>query len=742
MGREKYGTTSTGVSLWWNSFEPTPAGAVPACLVLHPGGEKSGPPGPDFVSQDLADNGFWGLSVEYRLAPPGTDMNSPNVVSGFTQGNHEVPGQNDAGDHGYYPEGNTDVQLAIRTARADPRCNGLVYCIGGSAGAYYTMYMAATGTVGDDCPDLAVGCSIGISNWADVNMWPLVCADNETCPHSAAANWLNITDTAPAVPTGADLAKAQAASAVTHIHAGMPSMYIILSNRDSLGIPMSNGIVPSIHSYNKDGTIGPLENGANGMIPKLVTGGYSESTAAFPELGKYKQRIVSIVGTGSDNHAHAFNYWKTSPHTPDGGSRETVIPWLKAGPAEGWGNSGGGGEPPPGNNLLGYRLWVTGGSGSTGIIGPDDVSATITDLDPNTDYVAHLVAYNQYGDSPEATYMFRSNPDPAVAQKSQPRGVYALLGAPNGFWGNVTGENFWDRANIDGCRARTGWAQIEPTEGDFHWELLNADIDAMLAFCVTKSKKLGLGIGAGINCPDWLFDTYGVPRITVNGPKQGDMAPPWNPVFLDKWRNFVNAYAAHVDAHTSLAYVTLGGIGQLMESVITQGADFNTWRARAIADGYGTVGEAWVDGATKIAQIHMDYFLRTPVIATIVPPMPDTGLPAGEPGGSQCLLQWSELMKNLYGTRFGFMNAGLNENSNANGNYVPNNIIFAQSPFGPAGFQFAHNATTSTEYGGVLDAGTAMLMKFIEIYEPNANTSDTAYTSKTTAVRVTMAAIP
>lgn len=735
MGREKYGTTSTGVDLYWNSFEPTPAGAVPACLVLHPGGLKSGAPGPDFVSQDLAQNGFWGLSVEYRLAPPGTAMNSPNVVSGFTQGNHEEPGQNDAGDHGYYPEQTTDVQLAIRTARADPRCNGLVYCIGGSAGASHTLYMAGTGTVGDDCPDLAVACSIGISNFADPLSWALVCTDSETCPHSAVANYLNITDTAPSLPGGADLATAQAASPTTHIHSGMPSMFILLSDHDSLGIPTSNGV--SIHSYEKDGTIGPLEDGSNGMIPKLLLGGYTESTADVPELGKYKQRTVAV-----DEHAHAFNYWKTTVHTPDGGSRETIIPWLQAGPAEGWGNTGGGGTPPPGNNLLGYRLWVTGGTGSTGIIGPDDVSATITDLDPNTDYVAHLVAYNQYGDSPEATFMFRSNPDPAVVQKDQPRGVYTLLKASNGFWGDVTGQAFWNFDYIDGCRARTGWAQIEPIEGDYHWELLNADIDALLQFCVDNDKLLGLSIGAGINSPDWLYDVYGVPRIPVTSPKQGDMPPPWNPVFLDKWRNFVNAYAAHVDGHTSLAYVCEGGLGQLMESYLTAGPDFNTWRARAIADGYETVGAAWIDGANKITQIHMDYFLKTPVIATLALPTPNSGLPAGEPGGSQCLRQWYQPMKDLYGTRLGFMNSGLNENSNANGNFTPNNIIFEQSIFGPAGFQFAHAAPDVTEYSNTLDAGTAMLMKFIEIYEPNANSLDAAFIAATSAVRTTMAAFP
>lgn len=508
-------------------------------------------------------------------------------------------------------------------------------------------------------------------------------------------------------------------------------MKIFCGSKDSRGIPTSTGL--NINSYNDDGTIGPLENGANGMVPKLILGGYTESVSSMPELGKY-----TISTVPCNDHAHAFNYWKTSPTVPLG-VRDEVIAWLLAGPAEGWGNTGGGGGTTD-NNLIGYRLWVTGGDGTTPVLGPDDVSATITDLEPNTDYIGHLVAYNAFGDSPEATYAFRSNPDPAVAQKDQPRGIIALLQSANGFWGDVTGEAFWDFAYVDGCRARTGWAQLEPTEGDYRWDLLNADIDALLAFCLANGKTLGLSVNAGITCPAWLHDVYGVPLITVTAPKSGQMPPPWNATFLTKWRNFVRAYAEHVDSHESLAYVAEGGLGQVNESYMVGSPDYTVWKAQATADGYPTVGDAWIDAATKITQIHMDYFLETPVVATIALPVPNA-VPAGEINGGQTLLQWYQPMKDLYGTRFGFMNSGLNPDSNADGSFVPNIIIKEQSPFGPAGFQFAHASSTSADYSDVMDAGLAMLMKYIEIYLPNANTTDAAYTAITISTRAAMAAI-
>ena len=123
---EQYGTSSTGVALRWTAFEPAGGGRHPAVLVLHGGGFKSGQAGPTNVAQDLAAAGFLALATEYRLAPPHTPMNTPQ---------HPPPSQNTVFpiDDGHYPEQTTDVQMAIRAARQDPRCNGLVYCVGGSA---------------------------------------------------------------------------------------------------------------------------------------------------------------------------------------------------------------------------------------------------------------------------------------------------------------------------------------------------------------------------------------------------------------------------------------------------------------------------------------------------------------------------------------------------------------------------------------------------------------------------------
>src|SRR5437867_7664236 len=171
-------------------------------IVIHPGGYRGGLMQTS-VAQDLSQYGFMGVAIEYRLAPLHTIMNSPA---------HPFPGQNNIHDDGHYPEQTDDVRDAIVHYRNDPRSNGQVVAIGGSAGGSHSLYLAATGTPGNDMPDLAVLLSCGVSNLADPNQYALDCVDGETCPSAAVTNYLDIPDPAPNPPAGSDLELAQEAS--------------------------------------------------------------------------------------------------------------------------------------------------------------------------------------------------------------------------------------------------------------------------------------------------------------------------------------------------------------------------------------------------------------------------------------------------------------------------------------------------------------------------------------------------
>ena len=141
-------------------------------IVIHGGGFSAGGM-QTAVAQELSQYGFMGVAIEYRLAPPHDEMNTPL---------HPFPGQNNIDDDGHYPEQTDDVRDAIVHYRNDPRSNGEVVVIGGSAGGSHSLYLAATGTPGNDMPDLAVLLSTGASNLTDPNGWALVCVGGEASP--------------------------------------------------------------------------------------------------------------------------------------------------------------------------------------------------------------------------------------------------------------------------------------------------------------------------------------------------------------------------------------------------------------------------------------------------------------------------------------------------------------------------------------------------------------------------------
>jgi len=129
---ELYATSSDGTPLHWVVYTPAGTGPWPAVLVIHGGGFTGGAPtsAPESVTcgRDLAAAGFIALSIEYRLAP-----------LGFLEGQTS---------DGRFPDQSDDVKLAVLAARSDPRCNGKVGSVGGSAGGYQTAFVAGTGTIG------------------------------------------------------------------------------------------------------------------------------------------------------------------------------------------------------------------------------------------------------------------------------------------------------------------------------------------------------------------------------------------------------------------------------------------------------------------------------------------------------------------------------------------------------------------------------------------------------------------
>jgi len=190
---EVFGSASDGTVLHWDVYTPEGVGPWPAVLVIHGGGFYKGSPTSASESitcaQDLAAAGYIAFSIEYRLAPPGA-----------------LAGQI---SEGRFPDQTDDVKLAVRAARNDPRCNGQVGAVGGSAGGSHTSFVAATGTPGDDRIDVGI-CLSGAFDLSDFSPNPLlvniinnfttyvgVPATDTAALRAASPAWLADAKTAP-----------------------------------------------------------------------------------------------------------------------------------------------------------------------------------------------------------------------------------------------------------------------------------------------------------------------------------------------------------------------------------------------------------------------------------------------------------------------------------------------------------------------------------------------------------------
>jgi acetyl esterase/lipase len=146
---EVYAIASAQTPLEWTVYTPSGKGPWPAVLVVHGGFFTSGDANDAGVvtcAHDLAAAGYIAFAIDYRLAPPGS-----------------IPGQHSLGR---FPDQPEDVSLAVLAARDDSRTTGEVGSVGGSAGATHTAWLAATGTVAQDRPDVGV-CLSGAYDFSD-----------------------------------------------------------------------------------------------------------------------------------------------------------------------------------------------------------------------------------------------------------------------------------------------------------------------------------------------------------------------------------------------------------------------------------------------------------------------------------------------------------------------------------------------------------------------------------------------
>ncbi len=225
-------------------------------------------------------------------------------------------------------------------------------------------------------------------------------------------------------------------------------------------------------------------------------------------------------------------------------------------------------------------------------------------------------------------------PSPAFSAplKPFPQGIYDLLfGAPGTGKIDLSTNPLIDNPNIDGFRYKTGWAKIQPTDGNtYKW----SSIDAAIAVAAAHGKKLSICIAAGFSTPSWVYTgtpvvyKYQMTEIDPNtGLSVGDQPLPWDTAYQDKWARFVAAFGARYESNPTLSYVVIGGFMQNFNTVIAgTDEDFNAIEALAkspptgypgLTSAYADFSAAYVPAAESVIEMFATNFATTPLLLTL-----------------------------------------------------------------------------------------------------------------------------
>lgn len=132
-----------------------------------------------------------------------------------------------------------------------------------------------------------------------------------------------------------------------------------------------------------------------------------------------------------------------------------------------------------------------------------------------------------------------------------PRGVFSL--SPTG---KIASQTALDNPNIMGVSIRFDWSTLEPTEGVFDFTFLDSEV----ARAAAAGKKVMLRINTQASKPEWVtqaikdkggkFFTFDDSGVTTTIPVF------WNPTFLKKKKNMINALGAHFSSNPAIVIVT------------------------------------------------------------------------------------------------------------------------------------------------------------------------------------------
>jgi hypothetical protein len=129
-------------------------------------------------------------------------------------------------------------------------------------------------------------------------------------------------------------------------------------------------------------------------------------------------------------------------------------------------------------------------------------------------------------------------PSPPSSGSGFPPGVYSLQSNDG-----VSKPAIYQNPNVAGIAVRTRWPTLEPGEGQYDWSYLDGQIQMAKA----ASKRVSIYVH---DVPDWVY-ADGAQAFPSDS---GNIPVPWDPVFLDKWTGFIQAFGARYANEATVAY--------------------------------------------------------------------------------------------------------------------------------------------------------------------------------------------
>jgi hypothetical protein len=250
------------------------------------------------------------------------------------------------------------------------------------------------------------------------------------------------------------------------------------------------------------------------------------------------------------------------------------------------------------------------------------------------------------------------------------RGVFALQKE-----GQPIPSAVYADPNVDGIAIRARWSDVEPSEGNFDFSLL----DGQIAAANSTSKSVSISLVAGIYSPSWVyaagassFSTIVDQKYTQAFCQPAQVPIPWDPVFLQKWTALIQAVGQHyantpalgrmhitgINFHneeTSLPAQQGGTVVGLNGQVCQTNNDVQEWMsvgytAVLVKNAFSQIADAFSASFPKIKiapMVHGGGF----------PPLNDTG--QVDSAGAQLQGQLISLGVGRYGQQFGVQNNSL-----------------------------------------------------------------------------------